>query len=102
MIRPHISKTDRRYTGWRVFKFVVTFNEERFKILNQREKFLLFQEVRSWCQQTWGESTEKELYLRYHETLEMNKHWSWEVDGYQLRLFLVDDRDRDWFLLRWS
>ena len=104
-IKAVITKTDRRYTGWQSFGYVVNFKKVPWTMSStsdRMERFELFRDVREWCTQTWGSSIEKALYLEFKDRTLINDHWSWDVDGFQYRIFLVNKKDRDWFALRWS
>jgi len=103
-IKAVIRKTDRRYTGWQTFAYVVDFRKQPWGMImttDRVERFELFRSVRDWCSQTWGSSVEKQVYLEFKDHSEMNGHWSWDIEGSYFRIFLVSQKDRDWFALRW-
>lgn len=104
-----IVKLDRRYTGYRQFKFLIEF--VRYGFLpqsNDRLKFFL--KVREWCQDTWGHTCERDFHIRLSEDItkgeieyKTNPHWAWHSDATTgvVRIYFKDQQEFDMFTLRW-
>ena len=66
-------KIDRRYNGGNVYQYMLSVNNSR----NPIESIRTFNEVRQWCQDTWGPSYE----LHDAWAWSMPKSWAWNVSG---------------------
>lgn len=108
ILKIEIRKTDKRYTGNQIFKYVVDIKRPRVAAMGgsstdfRTEKIKLFHEIRDWCIATWGMSCEREHYLSLTaKKLSANPHWCWHSDFYETKIYLADEKDANWFKLRW-
>lgn len=84
-----VGKLDRRHNGYGTFKHYV-----KFKIA-EVEKFC---DVRSWCWDQWGASSELDSYKQLSKK---NPAWAWQKDQYVTRLYFSSDAELQWFILKW-
>jgi hypothetical protein len=101
-----ISKTDKRYTGYRHFQYVVDLqytNDQTTTVLGSRRnhKIKKFHEIRDWCIQTWGMSCEREHWLSLVDTEPHNAHWCWQTEFNDIKIYLKTDKEANWFKLKW-
>jgi hypothetical protein len=89
-------RLDRRMTGYGNFTHVADFSYGR-------GDHRLFVEARNWCQEQWGTSCEIDLWTEHLDL--QNPAWSWERGSfnknYRCRIFLVSEKEAQWFSLRW-
>ena len=78
-------KLDKRFTGYPQFT--------RYVELYQPDQFC---EIRNWCWEQWGPSSE---YMIYKE--ERNPAWCWISDQYRQRVLFTGEKEYAWFLLKW-
>jgi hypothetical protein len=84
------SKLDRRHNGYGHFKYCVTFRTTEIS---------KFCEIRNWCWQTWGPSTE----LEFWEKLDTpNKSWTWITNQWNIRIYFGTDKEYNWYMLKWK
>lgn len=102
-LRTHFTKLDGRYTGYPVFKYSMEilgpYDVKRF------ERIEMFNEMRDWCEETWGKSIERDDYLLlidFPTKMQLNPAWCWHNRDYQLKIFLRDKEERTWAELRWK
>lgn len=103
MFQAKVSKTDKRHTGKEVFGYVCAVQPG--KVLKLSERYALFNEIRDWCIQTWGNSCERDHYLAMYNAGmydRINEHWSWHTEYYETKLYFRTDKQANWFKLRWS
>jgi hypothetical protein len=82
-------KIDRRMHGYGTFRYIIEFNTREVE---------QFHKVREWCWDQWGSSGE----LKYHKKLAApNPVWAWHTDEYSDRIYIADDKEYAWFVLRW-
>lgn len=85
-----IGKLDKRHKGHETFRYYTQFSFSTY------DKFI---EVRNWCWQTWGPSSELDL-LSHVKTDSIK--WAWIHDQYNTRIYLASDREYQWFVLKWK
>lgn len=97
-----IRKTDRRFHGHEHFRYVIDIPG-----LRRPQRIMLFNQIRSWCADTWGLTCEKDTYLdlidsKINETIDYK--WVWHHEGFSLdfKIFLASEKELNWFKLRWS
>lgn len=114
----HISKTDKRYSGSDIFKYVIQdITGEGFTLFpapsalsnNRFDKIKTYVQFRNWCWETWGPSCERDYYLYMKHVGKddininlMNPHWCWYSSGYDKRIYLAGDEEKVWFKLKWD
>lgn len=93
-----VTKLDGRHTGNRHFKYMVQPN---YEVDNHK----LFIDMRQWCWDQYGKSCEYRWYNNIlAENPEFNRRWAWEVYNYgrQCRIYLNNQEDVNWMILRWG
>lgn len=85
-----IGKTDKRYSGHPHFKHFVAFGTSA--------EIIQFNNIRQWCWETFGPSSELEI---YHKIPEPNKSWCWELTQWSTRIYFAGDKEFQWFTLKW-
>jgi hypothetical protein len=103
-----VRKTDARFTGNHVFKYVVDVTNDgnvpmigglKTRLSNRYNNFI---EVRDWCIQTWGMSCERGIYLDLvTDSPKLNTHWSWHTEFGETKIYLASDKEANWFKLKW-
>ena len=104
-----IRKTDARFTGNAIFKYVVDVTADgsvpimgsiKHRMANRFNNFI---EVRDWCIQTWGMSCERGIYLDIVsvDNTKLNTHWSWHTEFGETKIYLASDKEANWFKLKW-
>lgn len=81
-------KLDKRFNGHNFFRYAASFNSL------QSDKFC---DVRNWCWEQWGPSSEYEYWRPSR-----NPAWCWISDDYKLRILLADSKELQWYLLKWT
>ena len=81
-------KLDRRMKGYGDFKYVAKFR--------RRSEYQKFKEVRKWCWEQWGISSELELWDE-----DDNPAWCWGIEDYELRVYIAGDKEAAWYGLKW-
>lgn len=107
-----IKKTNGKYKSFPHFKYaiVLSYNNRPFSYLTRTEYRQFWFTLREWCWETWGPSKELDDWL---DSLSLaganpiapmshNLHWCWQNDKYATRIYLADEKDLNWFTLRWS
>ena len=84
-----IKKLDARYSGGNLFDYCVEF-------IHYKDGEL-FCDVRAWCWETWGPSSE----LKFIRTPNFKK-WAFITDSHRTRIYLSGEQEYSWFILRWS
>ena len=95
----HFKKVNGNYKGANIFAHVV-----QIKYPYVVDRLLAFNEVRTWCWETWGSACnyDESIYLTdSKESSTVNKHWAWDEKFGACRIFLVSDIDKTLFALRW-
>ncbi len=82
-------KLDKRNKGYGSFKYLIEFNTRAV------EKFC---QIRNWCWEQWGPSSELEF---YHKLSNPNICWSWLTDEWRMNVYIATDKEYQWFLLKW-
>lgn len=115
MMHPRINRSlqvvrlDKRWAGYRQFRYCINFVEHYMSSRNDRLR--LFNDIRSWCTDTWGVSCERDIYIILAEDLSkakhddsLNGHWAWHSDlnTGTFRFYLKTDKEVEFFMLRWS
>ncbi len=85
-------KIDKRFNGYHDFR-----NHAKFLQYNESE---LYFDVRNWCWEQWGPSSEWDLWLR--TSSRANPAWCWIYDEYSMRILFASSKEYQWFLLKWS
>ena len=93
--RPAITRMDRRHTGHRYFTHYFEFYSTEFN----------FSEVRIWCWETWGPSTELSEWLvdasKGITNISHNADWCWVNDQFNKRIYFTNQAAATHFALRW-
>lgn len=95
-----LQKLDKRFDGHQFFKY-------RAKVDGTPgDKQLEFARVRNWMIDTYGKSTELDMYviLKYRTDCDevINHKWVWKNDEYGSYIYLADDEKLlNWFTMRW-
>lgn len=92
-------KLDRRMNGHGDFKYGVDFAWSTGSPA--------FDEVRQWCWETFGASTELDIWHeRDRPTDNRNPKWAWDRGqfnkSWRCIIYLKDDQEANWFKLRWG
>lgn len=89
-----LTKLDKRHAGTKYFKYRALVDGVRDVRV---KKFL---ELRQWCWNTWGPSSERDFAV-----VEQPTHWAWhtgrDILYDPLHIYLVADQDAAFFKLRW-
>lgn len=104
-----IKKTNGKFKGYPYFKYVIlidyTAKPYSYNLRTERRQdwFLL----REWCWETWGPSKEIDDWLDSYGLLpgpavSQNAQWAWQNDKYSTRIYLADEKELNWFKLRWQ
>lgn len=93
-----LKKLDRRMNGYGDFKYGVDFN--------YRANSTPFDEVRRWCWETFGASTELDIWeVRDRPTDNRNARWAWDRGQYNKTyrcvIYLATDEEASFFTLKW-
>ena len=100
-------KLDRRHNGHGYFDYYVTIAQSphspNYKALNTAD----FNRFRDWCNETWGNSCERDtyLYLTNYELMEdytLNTHWAWHVSEFEKRIYIKGSEEKMWINLKWT
>lgn len=62
----------------------------------ERNKFL---EIRNWCWEQWGPSCELEHWVAIESG---NPSWAWDNREYDMRIYLAEQQQVSWYILRWG
>lgn len=91
-----IKKTDGRHVGNAIFRYMVLFAYKS----NEAARYKEISDIRQWCWEQFGPSCEYHEYVKIVEGgLEVNNKWCWLDSS---RILLISEKERNWFLLRWS
>lgn len=85
-----VKKIDRRMSGHPDFTRCVEFNHR---------EFATFVEIRNWCWEQWGPSTELDI---WYKIANKNPAWCWISDQWRTRIYFAGDKEAQWYHLRWS
>ena len=101
-----VRKTDKRFTGSDILHYVVDIKHGSFPVIYNKfstgQQLKKFQDVRNWCIETWGMSCEREHYLHLlADDVEVNTHWCWHSEFYDIKIYLRTDKEANWFKLKW-
>jgi hypothetical protein len=93
-----LKKLDRRMNGHGFFKYGVDFAYDRNPPA--------FDEVRLWCWETFGASTELDIWHARDRPVDTrNERWAWDRGHYNKSfrciIYLATDEEAAWFKLRW-
>ena len=107
-----ITKANGKYKAYPNFRYVISI-EYASKPVFQKSRTERRQEwfaLREWCWETWGPSKEIDDWLSSDlaiwvsdvPAVSQNSHWSWQNDQYSTRIYLADEKELNWFKLRWG
>lgn len=105
-----IIKLDRRYTGYRQFKFLIEILTPGYGYRNN-DRLRYFLKVREWCHDMWGHTCERDFYIQLIEDISSNEvlynvnpHWSWHSNtaDSSYKIYFKDQEELDMFILRWT
>jgi len=105
--RIKITRLDKRYSGYRQFRFSVEFIRGYMPNNDRLRTFLL---VRDWCHDTWGHTCERDLHVELSEDISkgeieysVNPAWSWywHPNESNYRIYLKDQEELNIFAMRW-
>lgn len=85
-----LKKLDRRMNGFGNFTHFVDFRKA------ERKQFL---EIRNWCWEQWGPSAELEHWDKIEDG---NPAWAWDNREYDMRIYLAEQQQVSWYILRWG
>ena len=102
-----LTKANGKYKCFPEFKHVIYVEKKTLKYIDPVERKQRFFALREWCWETWGPSKELNDWLLARklpdeQLVSQNQHWCWQNDEYYSRIFLRDDPDLAWLMLRWS
>lgn len=83
-----VKKLDKRMSGHDLFKYQISF------VRRDAAKFV---NIRSWCWQQWGPSSE----LEFVYALEEHPRWAWISDYGRCRILFQSDKECSWYTLKW-
>jgi hypothetical protein len=83
-----VKKLDKRMLGYDLFKYQVSF------LRRNAEQFV---DIRNWCWQQWGPSSELEFVYALHK----DPTWAWVSDHGRYRVLLKSDKEYSWYILKW-
>ncbi len=90
-----LKKLDRRMNGYGDFKYAIDFN---YKTNN-----IAFDDARQWCWETFGASTELDIWELRKDT--RNPKWAWDrgqySKTYRCMIYLATDEEASFFTLKW-
>lgn len=82
---------DRRMKGHQCFEFYVEFNH-----LDR----LQFDTIRRWCYDTFGPSSEYDIWQYYPQ--EDRANWCWIIDEYKAKILFKSSKEYNWFQLKYT
>lgn len=89
-------------TGHQYFKYVAIPYVDLRTPTSVQANTKFFTEVREWMWETYGPSCEREYYMQLAGNgYNVNPAWCWHSDYGERKIFMVDDKTRDWFTLKW-
>lgn len=88
-------RTNGKHRGHEVFPFYVEIPHH----LGIGERIKLMNDMRIWCWEEWGSSTERDHYLFLHGS--NGNGWCW-LSNYNDRFYFDNDEKLSWFLLKWG
>lgn len=102
-----IKKIDKRYSGGKWFKYIATPKPRvnftsYFPPSTRADEERQFIEMRNWCWNQWGPSTELRFYNHDWHREWINPVWAWETEYDKLRIYFETDKEAAWFQLKWS
>ena len=88
-------KLDRRHTGYGYFEYYITIAQWSYTLNQKVLNAVDFNRFRDWCNDTWGNSCERDIYLHLAnnaplEDYTLNAQWAWTVSDYEKRIYNVD------------
>lgn len=101
-----IINSDRRYSGFEQFKFIVSVRIRRSGSRQELAQSIRdYNEKRDWCIETWGNSCELPDWLALYSNCpeySVNQHWSWQTEHGLTRIYLRTDKEANWFKLKYG
>lgn len=96
-----IIKLDKRYSGYLYFKYRIQFKGD------YRSRHENYCQIRKWCWDTFGQSLELDLYLKYKTSIFgniMEPVWcfNYEKQFYTALIYLKGDKELSLLSLKWS
>ncbi len=101
MTKYQIVKTDGRHAANERFQYYVQMQYS----VNYAERLRSFLELRDYCVQIWGNSCERDYYIKAANAPGvdwLNKHWCWHTADGIWRLYFATESDINWFNLKWQ
>ncbi len=103
-----IRKTDKRFTGSDVLRYVVDIKVAySVPMINGTGRKTIrlkkFQEVRQWCIDTFGMSCERDHYLHLltSDPDSVNSRWCWHTEFHDTKIYFASEKEANWFKLKW-
>lgn len=98
---------DGRYSGYRYFDHLAEITMSPGYNYKKVDRLIYFNEVRDWCNATWGTSMERDEYIMLRQLpqpigYKLNPHWAYHVKAYELRIYLATDKELAWLDMRWK
>lgn len=91
-----LRRLDARMSGFGFFSHGVFFHAGS---AGRRE----FSEIRQWCWESWGGTTELDIWQERYGSKLANPAWSWQrPEGRGPRIYLATEREVSMYLLKWS
>jgi hypothetical protein len=87
----NIITLDARFKGYHKFKYAIE--------LHGQHAVKTFHEMRVWCWETFGPSTERDSALKMRESVWT---WSWIVEDTTTRIYFKDSEELTMFKLKWG
>jgi hypothetical protein len=93
-----ITKLDRRYNGYRWFKYIVEVD-----IIDRHERIEKFKEIRAWLWDTLGPGSELDMCAITAATgyKGIAEPWAWQTSHGERRLYIKTDADLTLLKLKW-
>lgn len=88
-------KTDGRHAGHDYFTHYAELSLQN-KLISNIERFT---EMRVWCWDQWGPSTERDFYAVIDR---IDSGWAWHLFGPTLRIYFESEEKASWFMLKWG
>lgn len=91
-----VKPLDKRFTGYKYFKFVV--EPQRRLFIRPNHPVEDFNMLRNWCWDQFGPALE----LRNYHLQNTKPVWCWDSEYNNLRIYLQTDQELAQFILTWS
>ena len=98
-----VKRTDKRHTAHGRFQYYVEIKHDGWP--ERRAVHEKFFELRLWCWETWGPSTELSEWLvdasKGITNISHNADWCWVNDQFNKRIYFTNQAAATHFALRW-